>query len=190
MNINSEISRLLDVMPASGRMLTKIVSKSGQLQVIETPFPFPWNRKNRLIYINFSLWCQLTEGQRDLLILRVILHLKDIYSFRFNLNRVILLFGILELFIKVLQKDALGISVFGVLIVIFIKQLWCNDRNIRKELDLDKETIKESLRRGYTKNTAAKNLLAGIENVAKLEGRAISKSKNLFRLEYLQSLTN
>ena len=119
MNINSEISRLLDVMPASGRMLTKIVSKSTQSEVIRIPFAFPWNRSKRLIYINFDLWYQLTEAQRDLLILRVGFQLQDVYSFKLNLNQFILSLGVLELFIKVLQRDTLGISIFGILIIIF-----------------------------------------------------------------------
>jgi hypothetical protein len=38
MESNIEIRRLLDVMPASGRMMTKIVSKPEQQQVIDTAF--------------------------------------------------------------------------------------------------------------------------------------------------------
>ena len=188
MNINSEISRLLDVMPASGRMLVKIVSKSGQSEVIKIPFPFLWNRNNRLIYINFGLWCQLAEGQRDLLILRIIFHLTDIYSFKLNLNQIILLFGVLELFVKAIQQDTLGVSVFGILIIIFMRQFWYGNRSIQKEIDIDKDTIKASVKRGYTKSNAAKNLLEGIENIAKLEGHSLLESKYLIRLEYLQSL--
>ena len=56
-------------MPASGRMLTKIVSKPQQTTIIESPFPLPWSSE-RPIFINFDLWCRLTKAQRDLLILR------------------------------------------------------------------------------------------------------------------------
>ena len=188
MNINSEISRLLDVMPASGRMLTKIVSKSTQSEVIRIPFAFPWNRSKRLIYINFDLWYQLTEAQRDLLILRVGFHLQDVYSFKLNLNQFILSLGVLELFIKVLQRDTLGISIFGILIIIFTKQFWYGNQNIQKELDFDKDTIKASLKRGYRKDDAAKHLLEGIKKIAKLESHPKLESK--IRLEYLQSFIN
>ena len=41
MEPNIEIRRLLDVMPASGRMMTKIVSKPEQKQVIDAAFPLP-----------------------------------------------------------------------------------------------------------------------------------------------------
>ncbi len=50
-----EIRRLLDIMPASSRMTTKIVSKAEQSKVIDASFPLPWHRE-RPIYINFDLW--------------------------------------------------------------------------------------------------------------------------------------
>ena len=68
MNPEPEIRRLLDVMPASGRMLTKIVSRPQQSQVIDTPFPLPWSQE-RPIFINFDLWRRLSKPQRDLVIL-------------------------------------------------------------------------------------------------------------------------
>ncbi|MGH2414644.1 MAG: DUF3318 domain-containing protein, partial [Microcystaceae cyanobacterium] len=82
MNLESEISRLLDVMPASGRMLTKIVSKPQQSKVIDIFFPMPWNRDSRPIYINFELWRRLSKPQRDLLILRAVSSLTGIKWFK------------------------------------------------------------------------------------------------------------
>ena len=55
MEPTTEIRRLLDVMPASGRMMTKIVSKPEQAKVIDSPFPLPWNQE-RPLFINFDLW--------------------------------------------------------------------------------------------------------------------------------------
>lgn len=45
MEPTAEIRRLLDVMPASARMLTKIVSKPQQAKVIDASFPLPWNQE-------------------------------------------------------------------------------------------------------------------------------------------------
>ena len=58
MNQDNEISHLLDLMPASGRMMTRIVSKPESTKVIETNFPLPWQRGVRPIQINFDLWRQ------------------------------------------------------------------------------------------------------------------------------------
>ena len=69
MEPNIEIRRLLDLMPASGRMMTKIVSKPEQKQVIDAAFPLPLSQA-RPIYINFDLWRRLPKPQRDLLLLQ------------------------------------------------------------------------------------------------------------------------
>ncbi|MFO0172845.1 MAG: DUF3318 domain-containing protein, partial [Aphanizomenon sp.] len=69
MEPNIEIRRLLDLMPASGRMMTKIVSKPEQKQVIDAAFPLPLSQA-RPIYINFDLWRRLPTPQRDLLLLQ------------------------------------------------------------------------------------------------------------------------
>ncbi|MGB5962283.1 MAG: DUF3318 domain-containing protein, partial [Coleofasciculaceae cyanobacterium] len=52
MNPDPEIRRLIELMPASGRMLTKIVSKPQQNTVIESQLPLPWSQA-RPICINF-----------------------------------------------------------------------------------------------------------------------------------------
>ncbi len=67
MEQNVEIRRLLDLMPASGRMMTKIVSKPEQRQIIDSPLPRPWQQQ-RQVYINFDLWRRLSKPQRDLFI--------------------------------------------------------------------------------------------------------------------------
>ncbi|EFA70005.1 conserved hypothetical protein [Cylindrospermopsis raciborskii CS-505] len=68
MDPNTEIRRLLDIVPASGRMTIKIISKPEQNQVISAEFPLPWIQ-SKPVYINFELWRQLKKPQRDLLIL-------------------------------------------------------------------------------------------------------------------------
>ena len=42
MDRDVEIRRLLELMPASGRMLTKIIDKPKQSKVIDYKFPRPW----------------------------------------------------------------------------------------------------------------------------------------------------
>lgn len=190
MSIDAEISRLLDMMPASGRMLTKIISQPQQSKVIDAPFAPPWNRESRPIYINFDLWRRLPRGQRDLLILRATSSLINIRWFKPDINQLIVLAGTIGLMVETGQGDAVGILIAAGLTAISIRQIWRNNRNIQRELDTDEAAIKVSLRRGYTEVEAAQNLLQGIENAAKIEGRSILNFTELIRSQHLKSLAN
>ncbi len=190
MSIDAEISRLLDVMSASGRMLTKIVSKPEQLKVIDAPFAPPWNRESRPIYINFDLWRRLPRGQRDLLILRATSRLINIRWFKPDINQLIVLAGTIGLIVETGQGDAIGILIAGVLTAISTKQIWRENRSLQRELDTDEAALKVALRRGYTKIEAAQNLLEGIEAAAQLEGRSILNFTELIRTQHLKSLAN
>ena len=190
MSIDAEISRLLDMMPASGRMLTKIISQPQQSKVIDAPFAPPWNRESRPIYINFDLWRRLPRGQRDLLILRATSSLINIRWFKPDINQLIVLAGTIGLMVETGQGDAVGILIAAGLTAISIRQIWRDNRNIQRELDTDEAAIKVALRRGYTEVEAAQNLLQGIENAAKIEGRSILNFTELIRSQHLKSLAN
>ncbi|WP_107668757.1 DUF3318 domain-containing protein [Cyanothece sp. BG0011] len=190
MSIDAEISRLLDIMPASGRMLTKIVSKPQQSKVIDAPFAPPWNRESRPIYINFDLWRRLPSGQRDLLILRATNRLINIRWFKPDVNQLIVLAGTIGLMVETGQGDAIGMLIAGGLTAISIRQIWRDNKSVQRELDTDEAAIKVALRRGYTEVQAAQNLLEGIENAAKLEGRSILNFTELIRAQHLKSLAN
>ncbi|MEA5534313.1 DUF3318 domain-containing protein [Crocosphaera sp. XPORK-15E] len=190
MSIDAEISRLLDVMPASGRMLTKIVSKPQQSKVIDAPFSPPWNRDSRPIYINFDLWRRLSRGQRDLLILRATSSLTNIRWFKADLYQGIVLASVIGLTLQTIQGDALGMLIAGGLTAISARQIWQNNRSVQRELDADQSAIKVAVRRGYSEVEAAKNLLEGIENAAQLEGRSILDFTELIRTQNLKSLAN
>ncbi len=190
MSIDAEISRLLDIMPASGRMLTKIVSQPQQSKVIDAPFAPPWNRESRPIYINFDLWRRLPRGQRDLLILRSTSRLISIRWFKPDINQLIFLGGTIGLMVETGQGDAIGMLVAGGLTAISARQIWRYNRSVQRELDTDESAIKVALRRGYTEVEAAQNLLEGIENAAKIEGRSILNFTELIRRQHLKALAN
>ncbi|MEL4897337.1 DUF3318 domain-containing protein [Crocosphaera sp. Alani8] len=190
MSIDAEISRLLDMMPASGRMLTKIVSQPQQSKVIDAPFTPPWNRESRPIYINFDLWRRLPRGQRDLLILKATSRLINIRWFKPDLNQLIALAGIVGLIVETSQGDGVGIIISGGLASIAIRQIWRDNRSFQRELDTDEAAIKVALRRGYTEVQAAQNLLEAIENTAKIEGRSILNFTELIRTQHLNYLAN
>ena len=190
MNLESEIRRLLDVMPASGRMLTKIVSKSQQSRVIDVPFPMPWNWDSRPIYINFDLWRRLSRPQQDLLILRAVSSLQGIKWFKPDLYQGVALVGLLGLTVELLQGDAIGTIATGGLSAIAASQIWRSNRSVQRQLDADEAAIKVALRRGYTEAEAAAHLLSAIETAAQLEGRPSLNFTELIRCQNLRAIAH
>ncbi len=110
MEPNIEIRRLLDVMPASSRMMCKIINKPEQAQVIDAAFPLPWHRE-RPIYINFDLWRRLTKPQRDLLLLHIVSWLTGVEWLKPGINQGVVLLGIFGGLVEVLQSDIIGVAV-------------------------------------------------------------------------------
>lgn len=183
----AEIIRLLDLMPASGRMLTKIVNKPQQAKVIDSPFPMPWI-KERPIFINFDLWRQLSLPQRDLLLLRCVIWLTEIRWFKPDLNQGLVAVGMVGAVVELLQRDAVGVLVAAGLSAIASSQIWRNYRNSQFELAADEGAIQVALRRGYSETEAAGHLLAAIEAVAKIEGRIGLNFTELIRSQNLRAI--
>lgn len=187
MNPEPEIRRLLDVMPASGRMMTKLVSKPEQRVVIDLPFPLPWMR-DRPVYINFDLWSHLSRPQRDLLILRCVGWLGAVKWFQPNVNLGIVAAGALSAGVELLQQDAVGVAAASGLIAIGLGQIWRSNRSSRIELDADETALRVAQRRGYGETEAAEHLLTAIELVAQLEARPFTFTE-LLRSQALRAIT-
>ncbi|MBD0362867.1 MAG: DUF3318 domain-containing protein [Coleofasciculus sp. C3-bin4] len=187
MNPEPEIRRLLDIMPASGRMLTKIVSKPQQTTVIESPFPLPWSQE-RPIFINFDLWRRLPKPQRDLLLLRTVSWLIGIKWFKPDLYQGLVLAGLLGGIVELVQGDAVGVVVATGLSAIASTQIWRSTRSSQSELDADAAGIKVAIRRGYTESEAAGHLLSAIEAVAQIEGRSGLNFTELIRSQNLRAI--
>lgn len=190
MSLDAEISRLLDLMPASGRMSTKLIAKPQQAKVIEAPFPVPWRLKSRTIYINFDLWRHLSRGERDLILLRTVCNLIRIKWLRPNLYQGMALAGAMGLAIELMQADALGAIVAGGLTAIAARQLWIQNRSLERELDADEAAIKVATRRGYSEVEAARYLLSGMEAIAHLERRSGLDFTELIRAQNLKAKAN
>jgi len=187
MNPEPEIRRLRDLMPASGRMLTKIISKPQQTAVIETPFPMPWLR-DRPIYINFDLWRRLPRPQRDMLLLSTVSWLITIKWFKPDLYQGVVIAGLLGGMVELVQGDAVGVVVATGLSAIAGSQIWRSTRSCQTHLDADTDAIKVALRRGYTETEAAQHLLAAIESVAEIEGRLSLNFTELIRSQNLRAI--
>lgn len=170
MEPNVEIRRLIDIMPASGRMLTKIVSKPEQQKVIDASLPLPWNQ-DRPVYINFDLWRRMTKPQRDLLLLRTVSWLIGVKWFKPDIYQGIAVVGLLGGFVESAQADAVGIVVACGLTGIALFRIWRMNRSQESEIGADEAAIRIAARRGYSEVEAAEHLLSAIEAVAKIEGR-------------------
>ncbi|MBD2251208.1 DUF3318 domain-containing protein [Nostoc parmelioides] len=182
-----EIRRLFEVMPASGRMTIKIVSKPEQNQVIDPMFPLPWNQE-RLIYINFDLWERLTKPQRDLLILQKVAWLTGVRWFTPNIYQGVVLAGLLGGLVESAQSDVVGVAIAGGLSAIALLRIWRSNKSPESELNADAAAIKVAQRRGYSAAEAAQNLLSAIESVAKIEGRSSLDFIALIRCQNLRAI--
>lgn len=187
MEPTTEIRRLLDVMPASGRMMSKIVSKPEQPKVIDCSLPFPWNQE-RPIFINFDLWRRLSKPQRDLLLLRTVSWLTGVKWFKPDIYQGVAVAGLLGALVELVQGDAVGVVVGFGLTAIAGNRIWRASRSEESELNADEAAIKVAQRRGYSETEAARYLLSAIEEVAQLERRPNLDFTELIRCQNLRAI--
>lgn len=188
MSIEKEISRLLDLMPASGRMSCKIISQPQQGKVIATTFPPPWQPKRRPININFDLWRKLPTSQRDLLLLRSVSLLLGVKWFKPDIYQAVTVVALLGFIFELTQGDGVGIVMSGALMTLAANQIWQKNRSLEKELKADEEAIKIAVRRGYTEKDASISLMEAIEAMAELESYRGLDFIELMRLQNLRKL--
>ncbi|MFP4298285.1 MAG: DUF3318 domain-containing protein [Spirulinaceae cyanobacterium] len=190
MNPEVEMLRLRELMPASGRMLTKMIKKPSQSRVIHTPFPPPWKMGTRPIYINFELWQKLDVPQRDLLLLHAVSWLLTIRWFKLDLYRGIIVAGTGGAIAELAQGDAIGFLLAGGLSAIAVQQIWRKTRSSETEIEADDMAVNIASRRGYSHSEAAQALLMGIEAAARLEGRSSLNFTELVRSQHLRSFSS
>ncbi|NBD32625.1 MAG: DUF3318 domain-containing protein [Cyanobacteria bacterium] len=183
-----EVRRLMDLMPASGRMYTKIIPKPQQSRLIETPFPMPWQQGARPIYINFDLWTDLSRGERDLALLRAVCWLTGIKWFKPDLYQGVVAAGLIGAGVEAGQGDAIGLLVSGGLAILAGSQIWRKTRSVQTELDADEAAVRVAQRRGYNPEEAAQALLSSIEKIAEIEARSSFSFSELVRVQNLRKL--
>lgn len=184
---DQELRRLTDVLPASGRMLTKLVSKPDQRVVIDCPFPKPWMTE-RPIWINFQLLDDLSLPERDLLVLRTVSWATGVKWFQPSWYQGLVLLGTLGAVIEAVQGDPVGVVAAGAVSAIAGTQIWRNNRNTQRELDADEAAIQVAIRRGYSEQDAARYLLDAITAVAAIENRRSLNFVELLRCQNLKAI--
>ncbi|MEN9218793.1 MAG: DUF3318 domain-containing protein [Gloeomargarita sp. DG_2_bins_126] len=180
---DTEIGRLLDLLPASSRMKLRIIPQPQQAEVLTVPFPWPW-RSEWPVQINFPLWQNLTEPQRDLLFLRTDRWLRGISWFRPGWSQGRPLAGGGGVAFRATQGAGVGVGGGAGLAGVALRQLLNNYRSPAYELQADEAAITLAQRRDYTETEAAQALLAAIEQQARLERRGLNftelvRSQNL-----------
>ncbi|MGB0563354.1 MAG: DUF3318 domain-containing protein [Spirulinaceae cyanobacterium] len=190
MNPDLEIQRLRELLPASGRMKTLIRPARQTRIVIDAPFPKPWQGGDRTISISFTQWAQLSEPQRDLLLLRTVSWLTSIRWFQPDWYQGLAAVAAGSALFELIQQDAVGILVSGGLGAIALRQIWQTFRSPEREVDADNQAIQIAQRRGYAFNEAVTGLLTAIQTVAQLEGRTSLSYVEVLRCQSLKAQRN
>jgi hypothetical protein len=187
MNPDSEIYRLVDLLPASGRMFAKIKSKPEQPAVITAQLPKPWDR-TRPVFINFDLWSQLPKPQRDLLILRTVTWLGSVNWLKPDIYQGLVAAGVVGTIFELVQGDIIGAVTAGGLTGLAGTQIWRKNYSSQRELEADEAAVRVAVRRGYSETDAARHLMAAIESVSRIEGRSQLDFTELLRMQNLKAI--
>ena len=187
MNINEEIARLRDLLPASWRMTTSIKSKSEQPELIASSQILPW-AKGSQIEINFRLWRQLVEAERDLLLLREISWRQQTKWLQVGIYQGVGAMAVIGGIVETVQGDVTGIAIAFLLGTIGINQILRGNKSSQVQILADNEAIAVAQKRGYGEAEAAKALLEAIPAAAKLSGRDKPEFTELIRCQNLKAI--
>ncbi|CAN1209315.1 DUF3318 domain-containing protein [Tumidithrix helvetica PCC 7403] len=187
MNSSQEILRLQDLLPASWRMKTTIKSKSDQQPVMVSNPILPWASVVQ-VSINFRLWSQLSEANRDLLLLREVGWRQESKWLKTGVYQSLALLSVGGGVVELVQGDVTGIAIALLLGTVAVNQVWRKNQGSQIQIDADLEAIRAAQRRGYTEELAARALLEAIPAAAKLEGRYIPEFTELLRCQNLRAI--
>jgi hypothetical protein len=187
MNINEEIARLRDLLPASWRMTTSIKSKPEQIELISSSQILPW-AKGTEIEINFRLWRQLVEAERDLLLLREISWRQQTKWLQVGIYQGVGAMAIVGGIVETVQGDVTGIAISILLGTIGINQILRGNKSSQAQVLADNEAIAVAQKRSYGEAEAAKALLEAIPAAAKLSGRDKPEFTELIRCQNLKAI--
>jgi hypothetical protein len=187
MQSDPEILRLQDLLPASWRMSTKIMSKPDCKGIIRSTPILPWANATQ-VAINPKLWMQLSVAQRDLLLIREVSWRQQAKWFKPGTYQAIALLSSVGGIIELVQGDTVGIAIGIMLTTIAVEQLRRKSKGTQIQIEADNEALQIAQRRGYSENSAARSLLEAIQSVARLEGRSSMEFAELIRCQNLRAI--
>lgn len=182
----AEMSRLIELMPASGRMYCKIVSQPRQAAPIAIKLPRP-GQEMRLIAINFEQWQQIAQPQRDLLLLQAVSWQTNLRWIKPEPYQILVAIGVAATLLQVWQANAAGIITLGGLTTVAATQIWRKTRSLEAEKIADEQAVAVAQRRGYSQSEAITALIGAIEALAQQQGRPLSLNETL-RCQNLRAL--
>jgi hypothetical protein len=187
MNINEEIARLRDLLPASWRIITSIKSKPEQNEPIASSQILPWS-KGIQVGINFRLWRQLPEAQRDLLLLQEISWRQKTKWLQTGAYQGVAALSLVGGIVETLQGDVTGIAIALLLGTIGINQILRSNKSSEVLVEADQEAILIAQKRNYKEEEAARALLEAIPAAARLIGRNVPEFTELIRCQNLKAI--
>lgn len=168
-------------------MWVKLIDRPGQRQVVVVRRPWPWE-KSRPLYLNVSLWQQLSQPGRDLLILRETCWLTGLPWFSPNVYQAAVVGAAAVAIAQGFQGEVVGALLASGLAGVAGTQVWRLARPELRELAIDRETLALAERRGYDRPVAAQALARAIEQVARLEERPRLTALETLRCQALQAV--
>ena len=187
MNINEEIARLRDLLPASWRMTTSIKSKAELSKPIASLPILPW-QKGTQVNIDFRLWRQLPEAQRDMLLLYEISWRQQTKWLQTGIYQGVAAIALIGGIIETVQGDVTGIAISLLLGTIGINQILRTHKSSQVQVQADNEAIEIAQKRNYSQVEAARALLEAIPAIARLMGRSTPEFTELIRCQNLRAI--
>ena len=187
MNINEEIARLRDLLPASWRMTTSIKSKAELSKPIASLPILPW-QKGTQVNIDFRLWRQLPEAQRDMLLLYEVSWRQQTKWLQTGVYQGVAAIALIGGIIETVQGDVTGIAIALLLGTIGINQILRTHKSSQVQVQADNEAIEIAQKRNYSQVEAARALLEAIPAIARLMGRSTPEFTELIRCQNLRAI--
>ena len=187
MNINEEIARLRDLLPASWRMTTSIKSKAELSKPIASLPILPW-QKGTQVNVDFRLWRQLPEAQRDMLLLYEVSWRQQTKWLQTGVYQGVAAIALIGGIIETVQGDVTGIAIALLLGTIGINQILRTHKSSQVQVQADNEAIEIAQKRNYSQVEAARALLEAIPAIARLMGRSTPEFTELIRCQNLRAI--
>ena len=187
MNINEEIARLRDLLPASWRMTTSIKSKAELSKPIASLPILPW-QKGTQVNVDFRLWRQLPEAQRDMLLLYEVSWRQQTKWLQTGVYQGVAAIALIGGIIETVQGDVTGIAISLLLGTIGINQILRTHKSSQVQVQADNEAIEIAQKRNYSQVEAARALLEAIPAIARLMGRSTPEFTELIRCQNLRAI--
>lgn len=187
-NLQEEIQRLRDLLPASLRPLLTIEAmpygaNDRLLRVKPRP---PWQPTGTL-QIDFSRWANIPQPQRDLLFLREAGWFDSRNWLQPGLYQGLAVSGVLATVLELTLQNPLSVVLAGGVTGLAVRQIWSGMNSDTAHFDADEFALRRAQYRGYDRRSAARHLVLALENVQRVDKSDVQIVMRLQRLKAIAS---